>query len=75
MTTPLKKRCFRSSSPAPATDAAAAARAAAGGRDEVREALARDLEAARLEADRAFRQYDAADPENRLVNDIDRWVL
>jgi hypothetical protein len=33
----------------------------------VREALARDLEAARYEADRTFRQYDAADPANRLV--------
>jgi hypothetical protein len=27
----------------------------------------RDLEAARYAADRAFRQYDAADPANRLV--------
>ncbi|HEX2367140.1 MAG TPA: recombinase family protein, partial [Bradyrhizobium sp.] len=36
-------------------------------RDEVREALLRDLEAARYAADRAFRQYDAADPANRLV--------
>lgn len=36
-------------------------------RDEVREALTRDLEAARYAADRAFRQYDASDPENRLV--------
>ena len=36
-------------------------------RDEAREALLRDLEAARYAADRAFRQYDAADPENRLV--------
>src|SRR5262249_3399085 len=35
--------------------------------DEVREALLRDLEAARYAADRAFRQYDAADPANRLV--------
>jgi hypothetical protein len=33
----------------------------------VRDALARELEAARYAADRAFRQYDAADPENRLV--------
>ena len=32
-----------------------------------REALVRDLEAARYAADRAFRQYDAADPANRLV--------
>jgi len=36
-------------------------------RDRVREALGRDLEAARYAADRAFRQYDAADPANRLV--------
>lgn len=36
-------------------------------RDQVRDALSRDLEAARYAADRAFRQYDAADPENRLV--------
>jgi hypothetical protein len=36
-------------------------------RDQVREALRRDLEAAHYAADRAFRQYDAADPANRLV--------
>lgn len=36
-------------------------------RDQVQDALLRDLEAARYGADRAFRQYDAADPENRLV--------
>lgn len=36
-------------------------------RDEARAAKLRDLEAARYAADRAFRQYDAADPENRLV--------
>jgi DNA invertase Pin-like site-specific DNA recombinase len=36
-------------------------------RDQVHEALKRDLEAARYAADRAFRQYDAADPVNRLV--------
>ena len=36
-------------------------------RDQVRVALTRDLEAARYAADRAFRQYDAADPANRLV--------
>ena len=35
--------------------------------DQVRAALGRDLEAARYSADRAFRQYDAIDPENRLV--------
>jgi hypothetical protein len=36
-------------------------------RDEVRDAFSRDLEAARYAADRAFRQYDATDPANRLV--------
>jgi DNA invertase Pin-like site-specific DNA recombinase len=36
-------------------------------RDQVREALMRDLQAARYAVDRAFRQYDAADPANRLV--------
>ena len=36
-------------------------------RDDVRDALTRDLEAARFAADRAFRQYDASDPQNRLV--------
>lgn len=36
-------------------------------RDQVREAFLRDLEAARYAADRAFRQYDATDPANRLV--------
>ena len=36
-------------------------------RDEVREALRRDLEAARYAVDRAIRQYDASDPANRLV--------
>src|SRR4051794_20948883 len=47
--------------------AAAAEAEAATQRDLVREALLRDLEAARYAADRAFRQYDAADPANRLV--------
>lgn len=36
-------------------------------RDQVLRALERDLEAARYEAARAQRQFDAADPENRLV--------
>ena len=51
-----------------AVAAAAEAEAqAANRRDQVRDALGRDLEAARYAADRAFRQYDAADPANRLV--------
>jgi DNA invertase Pin-like site-specific DNA recombinase len=37
--------------------------------DEVRAALERDLEAARYEAQRARKQFDAVDPENRLVAD------
>lgn len=37
--------------------------------DDVRAALERDLEAARYAASRAQRQYDAADPEHRLVAD------
>src|SRR5258707_15683294 len=47
--------------------ATAAAKEAGDRRDQVRDALSRDLEAARYAADRAFRQYDAADPANRLV--------
>jgi len=51
-----------------AVEAARQAQAeAADRRDQVREALMRDLEAARYAADRAFRQYDATDPANRLV--------
>jgi DNA invertase Pin-like site-specific DNA recombinase len=47
--------------------ATAAEQEASQRRDQVRDALGRDLEAARYAADRAFRQYDAADPANRLV--------
>jgi DNA invertase Pin-like site-specific DNA recombinase len=37
--------------------------------DEVLEALRRDLEAAQYAANRAWKQYNSADPENRLVAD------
>src|ERR1700729_2926040 len=47
--------------------ATAAEKAASQRRDQVRDAFQRDLEAARYAADRAFRQYDATDPANRLV--------
>ena len=47
--------------------AVAAGKEAGQRRDQVRDVLKRDLEAARYAADRAFRQYDAADPANRLV--------
>ena len=51
-----------------ATEAAVlAAQNVAREQDDVLAALGRDLEAARYAADRAFKQYDAAEPENRLV--------
>ncbi|HEY6357619.1 MAG TPA: recombinase family protein, partial [Vicinamibacterales bacterium] len=53
--------------PAAAEAALAAEARASAQRDQAREVLLRDLEATRYAADRAFRQYDAADPENRLV--------
>ena len=53
--------------PGAITAAVAAEKQAGQRRDQVREALLRDLEAARYAADRALRQYDAADPANRLV--------
>ena len=53
--------------PGAITAAVAAEAEAANQRDEARAAMLRDLEAARYAASRAFRQYDAADPENRLV--------
>lgn len=54
-------------SPGAIAAAEAAARQAVCQRDQVRDALSRDLEAAQYATDRAFRQYDASDPENRLV--------
>jgi len=54
-------------SPGAIAAAVAAETEASQRRDQVRDALRRDLEAARYAADRAFRQYDAADPANRLV--------
>jgi hypothetical protein len=47
--------------------AVAAEKEAGQRRDQVLDALKRDLEAARYAADRAFRQYDVTDPANRLV--------
>jgi hypothetical protein len=62
-------------SPGAISAATAAERQAGQRRDQVRDALNRDLEAARYAADRAFRQYDAIDPVNRLVaNELEaRW--
>jgi DNA invertase Pin-like site-specific DNA recombinase len=53
--------------PAAAEAALAAEAQVRAQRDQVREVLRRDLEAARYAADRAFRQYNVADPENRLI--------
>ena len=39
----------------------------AGRRDQAREMLVHDIEAARFASDQAFRQYYATDPANRLV--------
>src|SRR5438067_10888481 len=64
---PSKPHCFKVVEPGAIAAAAAAEAEAATQRDQVREALLRDLEAAGYAADRAFRQYDAADPANRLV--------
>ncbi len=51
-----------------AVEAAVQAEAeAADRRDDVGDALRRDLQAARYAAERAFQQYDASDPANRLV--------
>lgn len=47
--------------------AAGAEARAATRRDQIRDTLSRDLEATRYASGRAFRQYDAADPTNRLV--------
>jgi hypothetical protein len=46
-------------------------------RDDILDALRRDLEAARYSAERAQRQFDASDPENRLVTaELERrWNL
>jgi len=46
-------------------------------RDDVLDAIERELQAARYAADRARRQYDASDPENRLVTaELERrWNL
>jgi len=55
--------------PAAVDAAVVASEGAARQQDEVRAAWKRDLEAARYAAQPAQKQYDAADPENRLVAD------
>jgi DNA invertase Pin-like site-specific DNA recombinase len=65
----IEEALLRVVGPGAITAATDAAKQASQQRDQVREVLGRDLEAARYAADRAFRQYDAADPTNRLVTD------
>lgn len=55
--------------PAAIDAAGAAAELAAAQRSDVLDAWYTDLEAARYAANRAWRQFDAVDPENRLVVD------
>jgi hypothetical protein len=53
--------------PAAVEAAIVASKDEASRRDHALEALERDLQAARYAASRAQKQYDATDPENRLV--------
>ena len=55
--------------PAALDGAVQASRAAASLQDEVLQALEREREAARYAAHRAEKQYEASDPENRLVTE------
>ena len=65
----MAKEILRVVQPAAMEAAVLASEEKAHKQDEVLEALQRDLEAARYGAQRAQRQYDATDPENRLVAD------
>jgi hypothetical protein len=63
----MEAEILKALEPAAVAAAVEAGAKAAHHRDQVREALLRDLQAAHYAADRAFRQYDAIDPANRLV--------
>lgn len=63
----ISKEILQVAQPAAVEAAVLASQEEARRRDDVLEALSRDLEAARYAAQRAQRQYDGADPENRLV--------
>jgi DNA invertase Pin-like site-specific DNA recombinase len=65
----MTKEILRVVQPAAVEAAVLASEEEARKQDEVLEALGRDLEAARYTAQRTQKQYDAADPENRLVAD------
>jgi hypothetical protein len=63
----ISRELLRVVQPAAVEAAVMASEDVARERDEVLAALQRDLEAARYSASRAQRQYDAVDPENRLI--------
>ena len=65
----MAKEVLRVVQPAAVDAAVVASEGAARQRDEVLDSWKRDLEAARYAAQRAQKQYDAADPDNRLVAD------
>jgi hypothetical protein len=65
----MAKEILRVVQPAAIEAAVVASEAAAHQQDEVLHAWTRELEAARYAARRAQKQYDATDPENRLVAD------
>lgn len=73
----VTEQIFRVLSPAAIEAAVLAHQQQSQQRDEVLRALERDLESARYEAARAQRQFDAADPEHRLVTaELERrWNL
>src|SRR4030095_14506314 len=65
----MAKEILRIVQPAAIDAAVVASEDAARQQDEVLQAWTRDLEAARYAAQRAQKQYDATDPDNRLVAD------
>jgi DNA invertase Pin-like site-specific DNA recombinase len=65
----ISREVLRVVEPAAIEAAVLAAQQTADEQDAVLQALHRDLEAARYAARRAFKQYDAGDPDNRLVAD------
>jgi DNA invertase Pin-like site-specific DNA recombinase len=65
----MAKEIVRVVQPAAVEAAMVASEGAARQQDDVLQAWQRELEAARYAAQRAQRQYDAADPDNRLVAD------
>src|SRR4029453_9047686 len=63
----MAKEILRVVQPAALDAAVGASEGAARQQDDVLDAWTRDLEAARYASQRAQKQYDATDPENRLV--------